>query len=84
MIKAVLFGLIIYFVYKTIKSFLMKEMGSKSFDVSVGERDDIMVKDPQCGVYFPEKDGVVLKQGREKIVFCSEKCRDEYLNKKER
>jgi YHS domain-containing protein len=44
--------------------------------------DDVMVKDPVCGSYFPQRDGVVLTDGGRELHFCSEKCRDRYQSSK--
>jgi hypothetical protein len=44
-----------------------------------GRIDDLMIKDPQCGVYFPRRDGIALKSGGEDLLFCSPECRDKYL-----
>ena len=39
-----------------------------------------MVKDPECGSFFPQRDGVVLKDGDRELRFCSRECRDRYVN----
>jgi uncharacterized protein len=41
--------------------------------------DDVMIQDPQCGVYFPQNKAVVLKAGGRTLYFCSEECRERYL-----
>ncbi len=41
--------------------------------------DDIMVKDPACGIYIPRKDGIRETIGGETCYFCSVTCRDKYL-----
>ncbi|VEN73058.1 conserved hypothetical protein [Candidatus Desulfarcum epimagneticum] len=46
---------------------------------SVGEIDDVMIQDPQCGVYFPKKDGIKWKTGGETLFFCGPECRDRYV-----
>ena len=43
--------------------------------------DDVMVKDPLCETYFPKKDGVKAVVKGETLYFCSEACRDEYLDR---
>lgn len=40
-----------------------------------------MEKDPICGAYFNPSDGVSIKEGRKTIHFCSDDCKDEFLNK---
>ncbi len=41
--------------------------------------DNLMVKDPYCGVYFLRKDGHHLRHGGEDLYFCSPECRDNYM-----
>jgi hypothetical protein len=41
--------------------------------------DDLMVKDPNCGIYFPKREGIRLQGANVDLYFCSAKCRDEYL-----
>lgn len=45
-----------------------------------GVIDDVMVKDPLCETYFPKKDGVKAVIKGKTVYFCSQKCRDEYLD----
>ncbi|MEJ2657760.1 MAG: hypothetical protein P8012_11285 [Desulfobacterales bacterium] len=47
------------------------------------EIDDDMVKDPYCGVYFSKKDGVHLNLDGQDLNFCSEECKDKYLEKRQ-
>jgi uncharacterized protein len=44
-----------------------------------GRIDDVMIKDPQCGAYFPRRDGIPLKSAGGGLLFCSRECRDKYL-----
>lgn len=82
MIKNLILLAVIYFVYRTIKTAMLKgadkdlkeQFGNKQGSVS----DDVMIKDPYCGVYFPQRDGISLKKGSETLYFCSDQCRDEY------
>lgn len=41
--------------------------------------DDLMVQDPQCGVYLAKHDGVSLIDGDGEHYFCSEACKEKYL-----
>ncbi len=40
---------------------------------------DEMVQDPHCGAYFPKSQGVAAKVDGRRLLFCSQKCRQEYL-----
>jgi uncharacterized protein len=41
--------------------------------------DDVMIKDPICGAYFPQRTAVVWNGPGEPLLFCSAECRDRYL-----
>lgn len=43
--------------------------------------DDVMVKDPACGIYIPRKDAIRETIGGETCYFCSVACRDKYVKK---
>ncbi len=46
----------------------------------LGEIDDVMVKDPVCNVYIPKRLAVTIDVEGETLYFCSEKCKNKYLN----
>ncbi len=83
-IKNLILIAIVYFIYRKIKSAILddpkQDLEEKFGNSSGAGDDDIMIKDPQCGVYFPQRDGRSLKNGSEILYFCSDKCRDEYKN----
>ena len=75
---------LIYVAYRVLKS-KFAQMGPEKplgRDVS-GAIDDVMVKDPQCGVYFPRRTGVHLSWKGQDLYFCSEACRDRYRQERE-
>ena len=39
-----------------------------------------MERDPICGTYVIPGKALELARGRERVYFCSERCRDEWLN----
>lgn len=81
-IKNLILIAVIYFVYRTIKSVMLKGLnqtkGENFANSAANGSDDLMIKDPQCGVYFPQREGVSLRTGDKTLYFCSEECRDEY------
>jgi YHS domain-containing protein len=70
-----------YFGYKLIKSWILQHtsLNKTVAGKSVGQIDDIMVKDPYCEVYFPKREGVHLKVDGEDLYFCSKACRDKFV-----
>jgi uncharacterized protein len=77
--------LLIYFIvgvliYRMVKGWMGGTAGTQTkVDGQAPEQvDDVMIKDPVCGAYFPKRNGVPLNHGGELLFFCSEKCRDRY------
>lgn len=44
--------------------------------------DDIMIKDPVCGSYFPKSQAVTIESEGRTVRFCSVECRDQFLKKR--
>jgi YHS domain-containing protein len=81
----ILIGLI-YLCFKFLKSLVSPTKGplrNADFQGKAGEIDDVMIKDPFCGVYFPKREGVYLKQKGVGLFFCSTECKDQFLELKE-
>lgn len=80
--KLLIFIGLVYLVYRAAKSVILSSITVKTVgDESRKPIEDIMVKDPYCEVYFPEREGYPLKVGNETLYFCSAECRDEYIKK---
>lgn len=71
-----------YLGYRAVKSWVLPGTDSTRETVSgqtAGQIDDVMVKDPFCEVYFPKRNGVHLRIKGEDLYFCSEECKNRYL-----
>ncbi|QTA88570.1 hypothetical protein [Desulfonema magnum] len=81
MIKLLIFLGVLYFGYRQVKSWVVKNvLSGKIFSDQVSNRvDDVMVKDPFCEIYFPKREGVHLRVGEEDLYFCSTECRDKFI-----
>lgn len=78
--KLLLIIVIAYLVYRTAKSRLMRNPSAPPWDSASNPKiDDVMIKDPVCGTYFPRREGVELRHAGQVIVFCSATCRDRFL-----
>jgi YHS domain-containing protein len=42
----------------------------------------VMIKDPVCGIYFPQREGIELQHGGQTHMFCSVACRDRFLDQR--
>ncbi len=78
--KLLLLIIIAYLAYRAGKSWLMRTLqGSAQNGSGRPGIDDVMVKDPVCGIYFPQREGVELTHAGKTYVFCSTACRDRFL-----
>lgn len=85
MIRLIVILALVYICFRALKSWILKsapplEQGDRR--TPAGHIDDVMVKDPYCEVYFPQRKGVPLKKDGERLLFCSEACRDKYQSEK--
>jgi uncharacterized protein len=76
----ILFG-VGYLLYRSMRSWMFPDDRSPKnvSDKSTGQIDDVMIKDPNCGAYFPRRDAVHLNLGGKDLYFCSKECRDQYM-----
>ena len=81
-----LFRLLIIFIlavviYRGLKSWLGQDTVKKQrmSGRQDGQIDDDMVQDPQCGIYFPRRQGIVFRDKGKDLLFCSEKCKQDYM-----
>jgi len=82
--KLLIIILIGYLAYRSFRSWMLKNtmQQHQSMQGKAGpEIEDEMVKDPSCGVYITRRDAVHLRQAGEDLYFCSEECRDKYLER---
>jgi YHS domain-containing protein len=80
-IRLLIFAILGVVLYRALKSWLGNPGPNleKSGYGPPSQMDDVMIKDPVCGIYFPQRDGVILKATEEVLYFCSNECRDSYL-----
>jgi YHS domain-containing protein len=81
--RFLIYLLLLYFGYRAVKSWMVKNLPRQQPDEELDARvaDDIMVKDPLCGVYFPKRQGVKIIHEGQELHFCSTRCRDGFLSK---
>jgi uncharacterized protein len=79
-VKLLLLIVIVYLTYRAVKSWLLRNLQVPGQNAPHNPKiDDTMVKDPVCGVYFPRREGVELRRNGQVYIFCSEACRDRFL-----
>lgn len=74
-----------YLAYRVVKSWMATPFVTRKQDKSGNTQaiDDVMIKDPQCGVYFPKRQGVPLRHEGKSLFFCSKACRDKFIQEKQ-
>jgi uncharacterized protein len=79
-VKLLLLIIFIYLAYRMAKSWVMRNLQAPGRNDSRHPKiDDIMVKDPVCGIYFPQREGVELNRNGKTLLFCSAACRDRFM-----
>ncbi len=70
-------------LYRALKSWFSggTEKRTSAPEAAGGHIDDVMIKDPVCGTYFVQRKGVSLMKDGKRVDFCSESCRDRYLER---
>ena len=82
--KLLLIIIIGYLAYRTAKSWIKRNIGAMGHGQDARHSiDDVMVKDPVCGIYFPRREGVELQYEGEVYLFCSTACRDRFLEEQQ-
>ena len=81
--KLLVLIVIAYLAYRAVKSWVLRNLQVPGQNGSQNPKiDDVMVKDPACGIYFPQREGVELHHDGQRLTFCSNACRDRYLEDK--
>ena len=83
--KLLLIIIIGYLAYRAGKSWIRRNFGDMMGHGQDARHsiDDVMVKDPVCGIYFPRREGVELQHKGQVYLFCSTACRDRFLDEQE-
>jgi YHS domain-containing protein len=78
---------VFYLLFKILKSFLIRNKRpdddgdhlERRFDRKIESSE--LIQDPNCKVFFPKNDGIPLKFKGDTILFCSEDCMKEFVEK---
>ena len=81
MIRFIILFVVGYVVYRALKNWMFPTSTGEGriHQKPAGEIDDVMIKDPYCGTYFPSRDGIRYILDGEEMAFCSEECRKKYI-----
>lgn len=81
MLKFLVLAVVGYVFYRVLKS-MMIDSGTSSSDAKQrgpSDVDDVLLQDPVCKTYVPQRNSIHIRRNGQEIYFCSEKCRDRYI-----
>lgn len=81
MIRVVVLIFLLVVLYYLVKNLLKGSENSSRAGESVDKRVAELVRDPQCGTYILPSQAVSARVGRHTYHFCSEECKDRFLDK---
>lgn len=82
MLRLLIFVALVYFLYRVFTRWMLGHFPKAGKTVDhrdAGAIDDVMVKDPQCDVYFPKRKAVQARVEGRDLFFCSTECRDRFF-----
>lgn len=81
MFRFILLAGIFYLLFKWLRKSAPPIRRPQTFDRQ-GQVVEEMVQDPVCGTYVPVGQAVTLKREKETLYFCSEECREKFLQER--
>jgi len=85
LIRVLIIIVLFYLIYRVLKS-LMKPTRLNRFKrpKSIrGTESDLdseeLIRDPNCGIYLPRKQGIAALIGGRVSYFCSQECKQQYI-----
>lgn len=82
MLRLLIIAALVYLLYRVLTRWMVGHSSLSGGSVDHGGAnaiDDIMVKDPQCEVYFPKRKAVSARIDGRDVFFCSTECRDKFI-----
>jgi YHS domain-containing protein len=79
MIRIIVLTILLFILYWIIKGIFLRPSGriEGKRKTHIGS-EEVMVKDPECGVYIPRNDAIATSINGQSLYFCSEECLDRY------
>jgi YHS domain-containing protein len=81
MLRVLLFMLLVFFVSRAVWRLfdgIVEGASSGRSRIRAPQRGVAMVRDPVCGTFVLPSNAVALVDGRNRLYFCSDACRDKY------
>lgn len=77
--RIIVYGLIAYLIYLVYRFFKAINQGSKHPRITK-QPSGIMVKDETCNTYLPKEDAIKVQYEGLDYFFCSQECKQKFLN----
>ncbi|OIP94125.1 MAG: hypothetical protein AUK55_07560 [Syntrophobacteraceae bacterium CG2_30_61_12] len=80
MLRLLFYALIVYLGYRFFRGMLgVQAPRERPQREPPTEQEAELERDPQCGAYLLRKHGVKAVVDGQELIFCSRRCRDQYL-----
>ncbi len=80
MLRFLILAIVAYVFYRALKKWMIGGGTDVDQHRSSGKAvDDVLIQDPVCQTYFARRDGVHLRHEGRDLYFCSQECRERYL-----
>ena len=83
-IKIIILAVLFYFLYRLLTSGRNKPIAKQTDKAPKSSLDDILVEDPVCHTYIPQKEAETLVFNEEVYYFCSKKCLKSFQEDKQK
>ncbi len=82
MLRYILTFIALYLAYRLLRRLISLPKGYHRDEGVDNASGAVMTKDPACGTYFLKSQGVEARVAREVLYFCSEECKEKYLEER--
>ncbi len=87
LIRILIIGLVLFFIYRLLFKGNEPKKNKRRRNAkkrSAAQAIEEMKKDPVCGTYVPESQGIKYQQGKTTCFFCSPECQKKFLQLQEK
>ena len=78
MYRIIIILVLLIILFFMVRKAFREYWGPKRGDPALPAKD-VMVQDPVCKTYIPQRNSLHVRRDNQVIYFCSEQCRDRYL-----
>ncbi|ADH86885.1 YHS domain-containing protein [Desulfurivibrio alkaliphilus] len=79
-IKIIILLVLGYLLYRLYMAGRKKRLAAEAEQGQPAALNDVLEQDPSCGTYVPRGQALRHRRGEREFFFCSEKCRQAFIN----